>query len=148
VTWHIAQINVGRLRAEPPDPLVAEFMASLDRINALAEASPGYVWRLKDDNNNATSIRVFDDPRIAVNMSVWESVEALQAFAYRSEHVSFFRRREEWFEHFGAPYMALWWVPAGHVPPALEGRERLALLAKHGPGPAAFTFKDRFPQPQ
>ncbi len=147
MTWHIAQINVGRLRVEPPHPMIAEFMDALDRINALAEASPGFVWRLKDDSNNATSIRVFDDPRIAVNMSVWESLETLQAYAYRTEHVQFFRRRAEWFEPFGAPHLALWWVPAGHVPSAGEGRGRLARITADGAGPHAFTFKERFPPP-
>ncbi len=144
MTWHIAQINVGRLRVEPPHPVIAAFMDNLDRINALAEASPGFVWRLKDDSNNATSIRVFDDPRIAVNMSVWASIEALQAYAYRSEHVQFLRRRAEWFEPFDGPHLALWWVAEGRVPTAPEGRQRLAHLAQHGPSPHAFTFKDRF----
>jgi hypothetical protein len=145
--WYIAQINVGRLRAEPPHPSIAPFMDSLDRINALAEASPGFVWRLKDESNNATAIRVFDDPRIAVNMSVWESIEALQAYAYRSEHVEFFRRRQEWFEDFGAPHLALWWVEAEHRPTPLEGRARLAELQANGPSPRAFTFRERFLPP-
>jgi hypothetical protein len=145
--WHIAQINVGRLRVEPPHPMIAEFMDNLDRINTMAEVSPGFVWRLKDDSNNATSIRVFDDARIAVNMSVWESIAALQAYAYRSEHVQFFRRRSEWFEEFGGPHLALWWVKPGHIPTGLEGRSRLEHLTAHGPSAASFTFREQFPQP-
>ncbi len=148
MSWHIAQINVGRLRVEPPHPMIAEFMDNLDRINAVAEASPGFIWRLKDDSNNATAIRVFDDPRIAVNMSVWASVEALQTYAYRSEHVQFFRRRAEWFEDFGQPHLALWWVKAGHIPDGAEGRARLEHLVSHGNSAHAFTFRERFPAPQ
>jgi hypothetical protein len=142
--WQIAQINVGRLRVEPPHPMITEFMDNLDRINALAESSPGFVWRLKDDSNNATSIRAFDDPRIAVNMSVWETVEALQAYAYRSEHVQFFRRRKEWFEAFGMPHLALWWVKAGTIPTVKEAKARLLHLHAHGPTAQAFTFRERF----
>jgi hypothetical protein len=148
VTWHIAQVNVGRLKAEPGDPLIAEFMNSLDRINALAEASPGFVWRLKDESNNATSIRVFDDPRVAVNLSVWETIEALQAFAYRSEHVQFFRRRAQWFEDFGAQHLALWWVEAGTLPSALDAKARLEHLQNQGQSSLAFTFRERFPPAQ
>lgn len=148
MTYHIAQINVGRLRYETDDPRLSDFMINLDRINAQAETSPGFVWRLEDDSGNATAIRVYDDPRIALNMSVWDTIEALQAYAYRSEHVQFFRRRAEWFEDFGAPYLALWWVPVGHLPEASEGKERLQHLATHGPSPHAFTFKDRFQPPQ
>jgi hypothetical protein len=147
MSWHIAQINVGRLLYETDDPRLAGFMTNLDRINALAEASPGFLWRLKDDSNNATAIRVFDDPRIALNMSVWASLEDLQAYAYRSEHVTFFRRRAEWFEDFGQPHLALWWIAAGTLPTADDGKARLAHLSAHGPTAEAFTFRDRFPPP-
>ena len=147
MSHHIGQINIGRLRYETDDPRLSDFMTNLDRINALAEATPGFVWRLKDDSGNATSIRVYEDPRIALNMSVWTSIEALQMFAYRSEHVQFMRRRSEWFEDFGAPYMALWWIEGGHVPTAEEGRARLEHLAGKGPSPHAFSFKERFAAP-
>ena len=145
---HIAQINIGRLRFDTADPKLSGFMDNLERINALAEQSPGFVWRLKDDSGNATAIRVYDDPRIALNMSVWESHEALQAYAYRSEHVQFFRRRAEWFEDFGAPYLALWWIAAGDIPTPMAGQQKLQHLAEHGPSPEAFTFKERFGPPQ
>ena len=148
MTRHVAQINVGRLRYETDDPRLADFMTNLDRINALAEVSPGFVWRLKDDSGNATAIRVYDDPKIALNMSVWESLEQLQAYAYRSEHVMFFRRRAEWFADFGAPHMALWWIDAGAIPSAEDGKARLDHLSRHGPSVHAFTFKARFPAPQ
>lgn len=145
MSFHIAQINIGRLLHDVADPRQAGFMDNLERINALAEQSPGFVWRLKDDSGNATAIRVYDDPRIALNMSVWRSIEDLQAFAYRTEHVQFFRKRAEWFENFGAPYLGLWWVPVGHLSTAEEGRARLEHLSAHGSAPYCFTFKDRFP---
>ncbi|MBI2719110.1 MAG: DUF3291 domain-containing protein [Rhizobiales bacterium] len=144
MTGILAQINVGRLRYDLDDPRLAGFIGNLDRINALAEASEGFLWRLKDSSGNATAIRAYDDPRIAVNMSAWASLEALQRFAYRSEHLNFFRRRSEWFEAFAAPFLALWWIEAGRWPSAAEGRARLEHLATHGPTPHAFTFRDRF----
>jgi hypothetical protein len=142
---HIAQLNIGRLVADREDAQVAEFMAALDPVNAIAEASPGFVWRLQTDEGNATSIRPFDDDRILVNMSVWESIEAVQAFAYASRHVEYLRRRREWFERMGAPTMVLWWVTEGHIPTTEEAKARLEHLERHGPTPTAFTFKQAFP---
>jgi Domain of unknown function (DUF3291) len=147
VKYQLAQINVGRLLYPHDDPRLADFMNNLDAINGLAESSAGFVWRLKDNTGNATSIKAFDDPGILLNMSVWNSLESLQAFAYRSEHVKFVRRRAEWFGDFGAPMMALWWIEAGHIPTGLEGRERLEYLTKHGVSPRAFTFREKFPAP-
>jgi len=144
---HIAQLNVGILVAHRDDPLVADFMAALDPINALADASPGFVWRLDTPEGNATAIRPYDDDRILVNMSVWESIEALFAFAYRSGHTDVLRRRREWFERYQGPSMVIWWVPAGHTPEIEEAKERLALLGRDGPTAMAFTFRDTFPPP-
>jgi hypothetical protein len=145
--YHLAQINIGRLLAPTDSPQLADFMAGLDRINALAEAQPGFVWRLTGDGaNNATDIRAFDDPMLALNMSVWESPQALAAYVYRSEHVSFMRRRREWFEPHPAP-LALWWIPAGHIPTPEEGRVRIEALRQDGPTPYAFTFRQLFPPP-
>jgi hypothetical protein len=144
---HLAQINVARLRAPLTDPLLAEFVAALDPINALAEASPGFVWRLKDDAGASSSyVKFSDDDLVIVNMSVWTSIDALFEYAYRSGHVEIFRRRREWFEPIDPPF-ALWWIPEGHTPTLDEGREKLAMLARQGPSPEAFTFKARFPQP-
>src|SRR5437870_2582178 len=126
---------------------MAAFVAALEPINALADASPGFVWRLQDDGGNATSFRGFDDDRILLNMSVWRSLPALQAFVYRSAHVDVMRRRREWFESFGRPFVALWWVPAGHRPSVAEARERLETLERLGPTPDAFTFKEAFEAP-
>ena len=143
-TYHLAQINIARMRAPLDDPLMAGFVNRLDEINALADEAPGFVWRLQDESNNATNIQVFDDPRLIINMSVWESIEALFEYTYRSGHVELFRARKEWFEPLGSPSLALWWIPAGDTPTAEEGKRRLALLAENGPSPEVFTLKKRF----
>jgi len=129
------------------DPLLADFMAQLDAVNALAERTPGFVWRLKSDSGNATDIRAFDDPLMIVNMSVWESPDALFAFTYKTAHTKVMNRRKEWFESLPGPHMVLWWVPAGTRPTVEEAKQRLDYLAIHGPTAAAFTFKVRFPAP-
>ena len=144
--FHLAQVNIGRLRAPIDHPMIKDFADNLDPINALAEASPGFVWRLTGDGNNATDLQPFDDALIAINMSVWTDIPSLGAYVYRSGHVQFMRRRREWFEHMDL-YMVLWWVPAGHRPTIDEAKERLALLEAHGPTPQAFTFKAPFPAP-
>jgi hypothetical protein len=145
--WQLAQINIGRLVAPYGSPPVAEFVASLPKINAVADAQAGFVWRLTGDGDDATDIQAFDDPMLAMNMSVWESLEALAAFVYRSEHRDFMRRRREWFEAPAGAYMALWWVPAGHRPTPAEGRARLEALQRDGPTPFAFSFRQPFPAP-
>jgi hypothetical protein len=142
--YQLAQLNIGRMRAPTDDPLVAEFMAALDEINALAERSGGFVWRLQTEDGNATSIRPFDDELVLVNMSVWESVEALADFVYRTDHVALLRRRREWFERMEELYLVLWWVPRGHIPTVTEAVERLDHLRRHGPTPHAFTFRSVF----
>jgi hypothetical protein len=145
--YHLAQINIGRILAPIDDPLMAEFVAQLDTINTLADRSPGFVWRLQTAEGNATSVQAYPDPSILVNMSVWESVEALTAFAYAGAHRPVMQRRRQWFARFDGAYMALWWVPAGHIPTVEEARERLDHLNAHGPTPFAFTFKQAFPAP-
>jgi len=140
----LAQINVARLLHALDDPRIAEFVDNLDRVNALAEGSEGFVWRLKDETGDGATIAFEDDPRVIVNMSVWHSIEALETFAYQTMHRRFVQRRKEWFELFGAAYVALWWVEDGHRPDATEGRLRLAHLDRYGPSPYAFTFKKRF----
>jgi hypothetical protein len=112
----LAQINIGRLRHPIHDPRIADFVDNLDRVNTIAERSPGFVWRMKDDTGNATQMALYDDPRMIANMSVWESVEALHGFAYQTIHRRFVQRRKEWFEPFGAACMALWWIEAGTIP--------------------------------
>lgn len=148
MSHHIANMNIARFRYEPDDPRLRDFVDNLEKINGLGERSPGFVWRLKDSSGNAMAIRAYEDPRIILNLSVWDSIEALGTFAYRSEHVTFFRRRAEWFDpHGDQPALALWWLPVGEIPTAQDARMRLEHLIAHGPSPTAFTFKKRFPKP-
>lgn len=142
--YHLAQLNVARAKTPLDAPEMADFMALLDPVNELADHSPGFVWRLEDEDGNATSIRAFDDDRVIVNMSVWESIDALWDYVYSGDHLAVMRRRRDWFRHFGSPALVLWWVPAGEVPTVAEGKRRLALLEERGPTPDAFTFKARF----
>ncbi len=142
--WHLAQLNVGRMVAPTSAPEVAEFMAALDPINALADAAPGFVWRLQTDSGNATDIHEFDDPLLLLNLSVWESIETLRAFTYTTAHTDVLRRRREWFDKLGEAHLVLWWVPAGHIPTTAEAIERLERLRRDGPTPAAFTFRAPF----
>jgi hypothetical protein len=144
--FHIAQLTSGRARGAIDGPVMAEFMALLDPVNAVADASPGFVWRLQTEEGNATALRPYEDDRMIVNMSVWESIDDLAAFVYRSGHVDVMRRRREWFEPM-KPYMVLWWIAAGELPTVDEAKERLEHLRLHGPTPYAFTFKARFPSP-
>ena len=118
-------------------------MALLDPINALAEQAPGFVWRLQTEDGDATAILVFDDERLIINMSVWETIDALAEFVYRSGHIDVLRCRREWFDRIHI-YLALWWVPVGHRPTVIEAEERLDHLRAHGPTPFAFTFKRHF----
>jgi hypothetical protein len=141
---HLAQLNVGRLRAPMDDPIIDDFRLNLDRINALAELSPGYVWRLQDDSGNATSIKPFDDDLEIINLTVWSSIDALADFAYRSGHVEFLRRRRDFFEAPSQPILCLWWIPEGTTPTVEEAIIRLEHLRAHGPTPSAFTFRTRF----
>ena len=142
---HLAQVNIGPIKAPLEDPVMAGFVARLDEINALADRSPGFVWRLQTPEGNATYLRPFDDDRILFNMSVWETVEALRHYVYQSPHAGVLRQRTDWFARFDGVYQALWWVPAGHRPSIDEARQRLASLAEKGPTPFAFTFKQVFP---
>jgi hypothetical protein len=145
--WHVAQINAATALFPFDDPRIAEFMGLLDAVNALAEQSPGFVWRLKSDGGNATDIRVTEDPNFIVNMSVWNSVEALFEFVYKSSHRLVMAKRRQWFEPPVRSYQALWWVAPGVFPAPQEGLDRLRHLDAHGPTAQAFTFKHKFPPP-
>ena len=145
---HLAQLNIALARAPLEAPLMQEFVERLEPVNAAADASPGFVWRLQTDDGDATGIRAFGDDRLIVNMSVWESLEALRAFVYSNRrHLDAMRRRREWFERLGEMYLVLWWVPAGHLPGVAEAEERLELLRRIGPSADAFTFRRSFPPP-
>jgi hypothetical protein len=145
--WQLAQINIARLVAPQGDPAVQDFFDRLDAINALAEASPGFVWRLVGESNNATDLQPTVDPQLIVNMSVWESAEALFDFVYKSGHTPVMTRRREWFERPAGAHQVLWWVRAGHRPTIEEGFAKLWHLERFGPTAYAFTFKARFPKP-
>lgn len=140
---HLAQVNIARMRGALEDPVMAGFVARLDEINALADGSSGFVWRLQTDAGNATYLRPYDDERIIINMSVWESIEALRDYVYRSRHAELLRQRRDWFEKLETPVVAMWCVPAGHVPSVDEAKKRIAHL--HGPTPFAFSFGTTFP---
>ena len=142
---HLAQINVAHIKGTAEDPFMAGFFDNLDRINKLAEESPGFVWRLQSDQGNATDIILTEDPTFLINMSVWTSVEALRAYTYTTEHLAFIKRRKEWFTPYDGPYYALWWVPAGKIPTPEEGLAKLAHLKEQGPTSEAFNFTTVFP---
>ena len=140
----LAQSNIARMRAPIDDPVMGGFVARLEPLNALADASPGFVWRLQDEDGDATAIRVFDDELILFNMSVWESVDALRDYVYSSRHVDAVRRRANWFEPTSRPNFVLWWVPAGHIPSVEEAKSHFELLWEQGPTARAFTFADAY----
>lgn len=142
--FYLAQVNVGKIKAPIDSPEMKEFVDNLDPINTLAENSEGFIWRLKEENNNATSIKVYDDDFIIVNMSVWKDKDALYKYVYQSDHTVFLRRRKEWFEKMEAMYMALWYVPANQMPSVEDAVERLNHLREHGETPFSFSFKNNF----
>jgi hypothetical protein len=143
--YHIAQVNIARMKAPLDSPVMEGFVARLEEINALADNAPGFVWRLQTDAGNATYLRPYEDDRILFNMSVWDSIEALKDYVYRTAHAELLKGRHNWFEQFAGAYTALWWVPAGHVPGIDEAKTRLAHLEEHGSSQFAFTFKQVFP---
>jgi hypothetical protein len=140
MTSQFAQLNIGRFRYPPDDPRMAGFMTNLDRINALAERSEGFVWRLKDESNNATAIRPASDPTMAVNLSVWEGAEALERFVWATVHKQFYNRKGDWFEKLGTPHFVMWPIPAGHIPDLEEAMGRLEHLRANGDSYFAFGW--------
>jgi GNAT superfamily N-acetyltransferase len=145
VNAHLAQLNTGRALQAMNHPVMSGFAEALDEVNALADAAPGFVWRLQSGSGNATDILLWDDPLSLINMSVWESVEALREYAYRGRHAEFFKRRHEWFQP-DASRTALWWIPAGCLPTTDEALARLRFIDTFGTSPFAFTIGQRHPQ--
>jgi len=139
--YHLAQINIGRMLYPEGDERVAGFFDNLDRVNAAAERMPGFVWRLKDESGDATAIRAFDDATMLVNMSVWESAEAFERFVWQTVHAKIYQHKGRWFEAMDKPHFAMWWIEAGHIPTAAEGRERIEHLQTHGPSDYAFGWE-------
>jgi hypothetical protein len=145
--YELAQLNVGIIRGPMDSPVMADFAANLERINALAERSAGFVWRLQTEDGDATAIRPFEDENMLVNMSVWRDVDSLNSYVYSSAHVEVMRRRREWFERMTEAFLVLWWVAKGHRPTVAEGVAKLEILRAKGPTPEAFTFRKAFPPP-
>ena len=143
---YLAQFNIARFRTYREDPALADFFAGIDVVNALAEASEGFVWRMKDEDGDSDS-RITADERLVANLSVWTDIEALKRFSYRSEHSAYFRRRKEWFERMEEASYVLWWIPVDHTPSLTEAMDRLETLRKEGAGPEAFTFSTPHPAP-
>jgi hypothetical protein len=146
--YHLAQVNIGRIVAPIDSIEMAGFVSQLRPINALADSTPGFVWRLQTESGDATAILPYDDPRININMSVWESVDALKQFVYKSAHIGPLRDRLKWFEKPVEAYMAMWWIPAGHIPSVEEAKERLQFRRTRGDTPVAFSFSSPFPTPE
>lgn len=147
MSYQLAQVNIGRFIKEISSPANKDFMDNLDRINAIAEQSPGFVWRLTGDGNNAIDIQPYDDPNVAINMSVWRNREDLYNFVYNNdEHMKFMRRRKEWFEKLRF-YVVLWWIPNGHIPTIEEAKHRLMHLEENGPSDFAFSFAKFYEPP-
>lgn len=144
--YELAQLNIAVMRGPLESPEMADFVANLDRINALADGSPGFVWRLQTDAGDATAMRPMGED-ILVNVSTWRDLDALTQFVYKSAHAEILRRRKEWFERMHEAFVVLWWVPAGHRPDVAEASTRLDLLRAKGPTADAFTFRHPFPAP-
>jgi hypothetical protein len=145
--YHLAQVNVAHMIAPLSSPAMSDFVAQIPAVNALADASPGFVWRLATAGGDATGVRAYDDDRVLFNLSVWDSIEALKDFTYKTGHLEPFRDRAKWFERSTQPHLALWWIPAGHIPSVEEAVERLEFRRVHGDTPAAFSFARPFPMP-
>lgn len=145
VPYHIAQFNFACIRADLDDPIMEGFVSQLQYINGLADASPGFVWRLQTDKGDSTEIRPYDDHRLLITYSIWESIESLYEFVYRHQHAQIMTRRRQWFEHLEGFYIVLWWVPAGYIPSIEEAKARMDYLQRYGPTPYAFTFEKRYP---
>lgn len=146
--YQLAEINVARMKGVTiDDPIMKEFVDNLDKVNTLAENSEGFVWRLKDDNNNATSLNPYDDEQVIINISVWDSIETLEQYVFKTFHSEFLKRRKEWFHKYGKVHTAMWWIESGNFPTVEEAVAKLAVLQKEGAAKEVFTFKNRFSAP-
>lgn len=142
---YLAQLNIAEAIASMESPVMADFVNNTDRINALAEKHPGFVWRLKEEgSNDSYSIKAFESEFTLVNMSVWKDRESLFDYVYKSGHIEILKRRKEWFDKMPKMHMVLWYVAKGHIPNLDEGKERLEYFQKHGESAYAFSFKSDF----
>jgi hypothetical protein len=146
--YHLAEINIAKMKGvDINDPIMKEFVDNLDLVNTLAEKSEGFVWRLKDESSNATNLNPYNDEQIIVNVSVWENIETLEQYMYKTFHSEFLKRRKEWFLKFGKAHTAMWWIPAGQVPTLEEAVEKLDYLQQNGPSKLVFDLRNKFPAP-
>lgn len=147
--YQLAEINVARMKGvNINDPIMKEFVDNLDSVNELAERSDGFVWRLQDENNNASSFNPYDDEQVIINVSVWDSVETLGNYVFKTFHTDFLRRRKDWFKSYGNVATAMWWIPKGQFPTVEEAVEKLDYLKKNGASNIVFDFKTKFPPPK
>lgn len=147
--YQLAEINVARIKGVTiDDPIMKEFTDNLDTVNALAERSNGFVWRLKDESDNATNINPYNDEQVIINISVWETIETLEDFVYRTFHTEFIKRRKEWFKTYGKAHTAMWWIEKENFPTVQEAVDKLDLLQKNGPSPMVFNFRKKFTMPK
>jgi hypothetical protein len=146
--YHLAEINIAKMKGvDINDPIMKEFVDNLDLVNTLAEKSEGFVWRLKDESSNATNLNPYNDEQIIVNVSVWENIETLEDYMYKTFHSEFLKRRKEWFLKFGKAHTAMWWIPAGQIPTLEEAVEKLDYLQQNGPSQLVFDLRNKFPAP-
>lgn len=148
--YHLAEINIAKMKGvDINDPIMKEFVDNLEAVNTLAEESEGFIWRLKDDTGsyNATSLNPYNDEQIIINVSVWESIETLEHYMYKTFHSEFLKRRKEWFLKFGKAHTAMWWIPEGHIPTLDEAIEKLDYLQKNGVSELVFDLRNKYPAP-
>jgi len=145
--YHLAQINIAKAKEELTSSTMEGFVARLDEINALADGSDGFIWRLQTEDGDATALRVFDDPMLIINMSVWRDAEALKNFVYKTTHVELLKDRSAWFDKIREAHQALWWIAEGDVPTLEQGKEKLIQIQSEGSGEQAFTFANIYPHP-
>jgi hypothetical protein len=146
--FHIAQLNIAKMRTSLEDPSMVDFVDALAPVNALADQAPGFVWRLQTEDGNATAVTMYDDPALIVNMSVWQSIDDLMRFVQSDGHIAIMKRRREWFVRMAEASLVLWWIPIGHIPTIAEAQDRLDSLRISGPGPRAFSFRQLFESPR
>ncbi len=137
---HLAQYNIAKAVDALDSERLRDFNSAIDAVNAAADRSPGFVWRLQDESGGATNIRVDHDPRLLVNLSVWETPEALEKYVWQTIHKRVYQKRDKWFEHMEQAYFVMWWIEQGQIPTLDDAQARLELLRKNGPSPDAFGW--------
>ncbi|WP_137939932.1 DUF3291 domain-containing protein [Chitinivorax sp. B] len=145
--FHLAQVNIAKTKAPMNDPSMQGYVEQITHLNHLADQSPGFIWRLQSDEGDATAIRLFDDPLIMINLSVWTSLDALTKYVYQGDHLQAVKQRKQWFEPQTSPRLALWWLPAGELPTPGQAKDKLMQLATQGATQTAFTFAHPFQPP-